>query len=77
MKGIQMTLDEDLVKAVDRVSRKLHLSRFAFTRLALREALVRYNLEQMERRHSCGYERHPSAHDEFSAWKTEQSWGDE
>ncbi len=77
MKTIQMTLDEELVKDVDRVSRKLHLSRSAFTRLALREALVRYNLERMEQRHRRGYERHPAAQDEFSVWEEEQSWGDE
>lgn len=77
MKTIQMMLDEDLVEAVGRVSRKLHLSRSAFTRLALREALVKYNLEQMEQRHRRSYERHPVARDEFSVWEAGQSWGDE
>ena len=40
MKTIQMTLDEDLVKAVDRVSKELNTTRSAFTRKALREALA-------------------------------------
>ena len=48
MRTIQMTLDDDLVKAVDRVSKQLHTSRSAFTRKALREALSRYHLEQLE-----------------------------
>jgi metal-responsive CopG/Arc/MetJ family transcriptional regulator len=77
MKTIQMTLDEDLVKAVDRVSRQLNTSRSAFTRKALREALARYSLEQLERKHRQGYTRHPVAADEFSVWESEQSWGDE
>ena len=77
MKTVQMTLDEDLVQAVDRVSKQLHTSRSAFTREALREALVRYNLEQMERKHRQGYEQHPIGADEFSFWETEQVWGDE
>ena len=77
MRTIQMTLDDDLVKAVDRISKKLHTSRSAFTRNALREALARYNLEQLERKHRQGYERLPAASDEFSVWETEQAWGDE
>jgi metal-responsive CopG/Arc/MetJ family transcriptional regulator len=77
MKTVQMTLDEDLVKAVDRVSKKLQTSRSAFTRKALREALARYDLEQLERKHRKGYERRPVATDEFSDWKKEKAWGDE
>jgi predicted transcriptional regulator len=77
MKTIQMTLDEDLVKAVDRVSKQLNTSRSAFTRKALREALDRYGTEQLERTHRKGYERHPVAADEFLVWEEEQAWGDE
>ena len=77
MRTIQMTLDDDLVKAVDRVSKKLHTSRSAFARKALRDALARYSLELLERKHRRGYERHPVAADEFSVWETEQAWGDE
>lgn len=74
---IQMTLDPDLVKEVDRVSKQLHTSRSAFTRKALREALSRYSIEQMERKHRQGYEQKPVAVDEFSVWETEQDWGEE
>jgi metal-responsive CopG/Arc/MetJ family transcriptional regulator len=77
MRTIQMTLDDNLVKAVDRVSKELRTSRSAFTRKALQEALIRYNLEQLERKHRKGYEQHPVAVDEFSDWETEQAWGDE
>jgi metal-responsive CopG/Arc/MetJ family transcriptional regulator len=72
-----MTLDDDLVKAVDRVSKQLQTSRSAFTRKALREALARYSIEQLEHKHRQGYKRHPAAADEFSIWETEQAWGDE
>jgi metal-responsive CopG/Arc/MetJ family transcriptional regulator len=77
MRTVQMTLDEDLVKEVDRVSKQLHTSRSAFTRKALREALARYDLEQLEHKHRQGYELHPVGADEFSVWETEQAWGDE
>lgn len=43
MGTIQMTLDDDLVKAVDRVSKKLCTTRSAFARKALSDALVRSN----------------------------------
>ncbi len=72
-----MTLDDDLVKAVDQVSKLLNTSRSAFTRKALREALANYNLEQLELKHREGYERVPVVGDEFSIWESEQAWGDE
>jgi len=72
-----MTLDDNLVKAVDRVSKELRTNRSAFTRKALQNALVQYKLEQLERRHRRGYEQNPVSTDEFSIWETEQAWGDE
>jgi len=77
MKTVQMTLDDDLVRSVDRVSKKLRTSRSAFTRDALREALARYSTAQEEKRHRLGYERHPVVADEFAAWESEQAWGEE
>ncbi len=77
MRTIQMTLDDDLVKAVDRISKELCTSRSAFARKALRDALARYSLEQLERKHRRGYERYPVTADEFAVWETEQAWGDE
>jgi metal-responsive CopG/Arc/MetJ family transcriptional regulator len=77
MRTIQMTLDDDLVKAVDSVAKQLNTSRSAFTRKALREALARHNIEQLEDRHRQGYRRHPVAADEFAVWETEQEWGEE
>ena len=77
MRTIQMTLDDELVEAVDRVSKRLHTSRSSFTRKALREALSRYSQEQLEYQHRQGYERHPTSSEEFSVWEAEQAWGDE
>ncbi len=76
MKTVQMSLDDELVQKVDRGAKQLQTSRSAFTRRALREALSRYNIEQLERKHRRGYERHPVAIDEFSAWENEQDWGE-
>lgn len=77
MRTVQMTLDEALVRRVDRVRKQLRQSRSAFTRDALREYLTRHTTAELERRHREGYERHPVAADEFSAWESEQAWGDE
>ena len=77
MRTIQMTLDDDLVKAVDRVSKQLKTSRSAFTRKALRDALSRINIERLELKHREGYEKSPVTVDEFSVWESEQAWGDE
>jgi len=76
MQTVQMTLDEDLIKKVDQVAKKLHTSRSAFTRKALAEALARHNQEQQEHQHLQGYEQHPVTTNEFSVWETEQEWGD-
>jgi metal-responsive CopG/Arc/MetJ family transcriptional regulator len=77
LRTIQMTLDDDLVQAVDRVSKELSTSRSAFTRKALRDALDRYKIERLERKHRQGYERNPVNADEFSSWESEQVWGTE
>ncbi len=77
MKVVQMTLNDELVKEVDRVAKHLQTSRSAFTRKALREAIARYRVEQQELKHRQGYERYPVAIEEFSVWEDEQNWGDE
>jgi metal-responsive CopG/Arc/MetJ family transcriptional regulator len=76
MKTIQMTLDDDLVSAVDTVVKKMHMSRSAFTRRALRDALRRITIARLEQKHRKGYNVHPSAENEFSVWEKEQSWGE-
>lgn len=77
MRTVQMTLDEETVGAVDRVSKELRTTRSAFTRMALREALARHHVKQLEEKHRKGYERKPVSADEFSAWEDEQAWGDQ
>lgn len=77
MKTVQMTLDEDLVRRVDRTVERLGTSRSAFTRDALRAALERRRVQEMEEQHRKGYARHPVEPEEFDVWETEQAWGDE
>lgn len=74
MRTVQMTLDEDLVEAVDRTARRLGKSRSAFARDALREALARLRVKALEERHRAGYARKPVRRGEFSAWEAERVW---
>ena len=76
MKTVQMTLDDDLVKAVDNIAKQLKTSRSEFTRKALRNALKQFRDEQLEKAHRVGYEKKPVTLEEFSAWEDEQEWGD-
>ena len=77
MKTVQMTLDEDLVRSVDRVVKKIRTTRSAFTRDALRSALSKFNVSRLEKQHHNGYDIHPVNKREFSVWEKEQAWGDE
>jgi len=77
LKTVQMTLDEDLVRAVDEAVKQLHTTRSAFTRRALREALKRLAMAGLEQKHRRGYGTRPVDIGEFSVWETEQQWGDE
>ena len=74
MRTVQMTLDEALVRDVDKVAKKLGTTRSAFARAALRAALARVASEEEERRHRSGYERKPVRPGEFSDWEDEQVW---
>jgi CopG family transcriptional regulator / antitoxin EndoAI len=76
MKTVQMTLEPELVAQVDRVARRLGLTRSAFTRRALRAALERTRIEALERRHREGYRRKPVRRGEFDEWTAEQVWPD-
>lgn len=75
MKTIQMTLDEELVKTVDRIAKELKTTRSAFTRSALRTAIKEFKARRLEENHRRGYEKYPVAKDEFSVWEDEQDWG--
>jgi metal-responsive CopG/Arc/MetJ family transcriptional regulator len=77
MKAVQMTLEEDLVAAVDRLARRLKTTRSAFARDALRDALAKHRVRELEQKHRLGYQKHPVKRGEFDIWQTEQRWGDE
>jgi metal-responsive CopG/Arc/MetJ family transcriptional regulator len=76
VRSVQLTLDDNLVRHVDRVVRSLKTNRSAFTRRALRAAVARVEKKRLEQRHRRGYERLPVQVGEFDEWESEQVWGD-
>jgi metal-responsive CopG/Arc/MetJ family transcriptional regulator len=76
MKTVQMTLDENLVRAVDSAAKKLGTTRSAFTGGALRSALKEVHIRELESKHREGYKRKPVKRGEFSGWESQQEWGD-
>ncbi len=77
VRTVQMTLESDLVRSVDEAAKKMHTTRSAFTRLALKEALRGMKIKEMEQRHRQGYKAHPVTREEAGVWEKEQAWGDE
>jgi metal-responsive CopG/Arc/MetJ family transcriptional regulator len=76
MTTIQMTLDEDLLKEVDRTVKKLKTTRSALFRESIREYLKALNLQQLEEKHRAGYAKRPAMPGEFDVWESEQIWGE-
>ncbi len=74
MQTIELTIDEALLAQIDRVTRELSLTRAAFIRQALEEALRHKAIFAKERQHALGYERAPVEPGEFDQWEDEQVW---
>ena len=75
MKTIQMTIDDRLLKLVDKMSRAQKTSRSAFIRVALEAEIRRQRIGEEEARHLDGYARKPVKPGEFDVWNSEQDWG--
>ena len=75
MKTIQMTIDERLLKLVDKMSRARKTTRSAFIRDALEAKIRRERILEEEVRHADGYAHKPVAPGEFEVWLGEQDWG--
>jgi len=75
VKTIQMTIDDRLLKLVDKLSRARKTTRSAFIRDALEAEIRRQRIREDEIRHVEGYTRKPVARGEFDVWLSEQDWG--
>lgn len=75
MKTIQMTIDEKLLKQVDKVTRSRRTTRSAFIRIALEAEIRRSFILEKEAQHAAGYADKPAVPGEFDIWRDEQDWG--
>jgi metal-responsive CopG/Arc/MetJ family transcriptional regulator len=76
MTTIQMTIEETLLKELDRSVKRLQTTRSALIRESIRGYLRILHVQQLEAKHRAGYAKHPVKAGEFDAWKAEQRWGD-
>ena len=76
MKTVQMTLEEELIKQVDKTIKKLGTTRSAFTRVALKHELENLRIKELELKHIEGYKNKPVKKNEFDVWEKEQVWID-
>ncbi len=70
-----MTIDERLLKVVDKITRARKTTRSAFIREALEAEIRRERTRNDESRHTEGYTREPVLSGEFDIWLSEQDWG--
>jgi len=76
MKTIQMTIEENLLKEVDKIVTLSGKTRSEFTRQALIKAISEYKNSILEKKQIEGYKKNPVKIGEFSDWETEQAWVD-
>jgi metal-responsive CopG/Arc/MetJ family transcriptional regulator len=74
---IQVVLETELLRAADRVVRKLKTNRSALFRDALRAHLKRLETRDRETRDREGYLRYPDSLDDPAAWDKAADWPEE
>jgi metal-responsive CopG/Arc/MetJ family transcriptional regulator len=75
VKTIQITIDERLLRVVDKITRARKTTRSAFIRDALEAEIRRQRIREGEIRHAEGYTRKPVAPGEFDIGFSEQDFG--
>lgn len=76
METIELAIDETLLAEVDRVTRRLAMTRADFARIALELALRNQKTIALEQQHAQGYARNPGKPGEFDDWESEQVWSE-
>ena len=74
---IQIVIDGELLRRVDKVARRLKLNRSALIRQALRQHLKDLHLRTREEADRRGYQGSPEDADALSVWDRVASWPDD
>ncbi|MXY05034.1 MAG: ribbon-helix-helix protein, CopG family [Gammaproteobacteria bacterium] len=76
VKIIRIALDDNLLARVDARAQDLGLTRSAFAKGALLQALRQLDELELERRQIAGYRETPSTPTEFDVPEVDHAWGD-
>jgi metal-responsive CopG/Arc/MetJ family transcriptional regulator len=71
---IQVVMDKDLLRQVDRAARRFKVNRSALIRQALRQHLGRLRVHEQEEADRRGYERIPEDVSELAVWNKVLAW---
>ena len=74
MKAIQFTIDEELLRQVDRDPETKRSGRSAFLRQAIRDDLARRRDRSIRAAYRKGYGEKPVSRDEFGPLSEAQAW---
>lgn len=74
MKNVQITIDEDTLRQVDRLGKPLGLNRSEIVRRALRDWLRRQAVESFEQEWIRALQKHPDDAARAEEWKDVQTW---
>jgi len=74
METIQVVLDTALLRATDRVTRRVRVNRFALVRAAPREHLKRLEARELEERDRRGYLEYPEVATPSADWEGVAAW---
>ena len=74
MKNIQVTVDDETLRQVDRVSKPLGLKRSEIVRQALRQWLQRRAVERFEADWIAALQRRPDTSADADDWRPVQAW---
>lgn len=77
MKAVQFTIEEELLRQIDRDPEAKRLGRSAFLRRAAREYLARRRNEAIRDAYHRGYRAQPVSAEEFGPLMEGQAWPDE
>ena len=76
MTTIQMTLEEELLREMDRTVKKLRTTRSALIRDSIRQYLKTLHTQQLEARPRAGYSKQPVTKGEFNVSESDRRWGE-
>ena len=74
METIQVVMEEELLRRVDKAAHRLSVNRSALVREALRQHLAQLNVREREEADRRGYERAPEKATELAAWNSVLAW---